>query len=136
MQWTVALLLLCSNDGERSSFFKKSEIDFWRTDREPPSRENPHESIFAEPVRMPDGRYAIYVPPRQVLEFLENPTRESARGYLDWQNARSRKIATGLELIETLKREELRGDPEVQPVAASEEKKKGDIRLTYFRQAG
>ena len=152
----------------QTSFFKRTEIDFWGTEakknetaltsprRMTTAGNDLYETVFAEPVRTPDGRYAIYVPPRQVLEFLEKPTRESARGYLDWQATRSRKIAAALELLETLKREELGNGTESdtertrskdggrssdQPdrkrdTTASEKKATGEVRLIYFRQAG
>lgn len=158
-------------DAGRGAFFKKSDIDFWGTGAKKKQADaatrkktvggfdkDLYETVFAEPVQMPDGRYAVYVPPRAVLEFLENPTKESARGYLDWQSTRSRKIATALELLEAVKREELDAGIEkesggtdektdrraqdksrtrsTRETALSEKKTKTQIRLTYFRQTG
>ncbi|HEV3029207.1 MAG TPA: thioredoxin family protein [Planctomycetota bacterium] len=43
-----------------------------------------------------------YVPPRQVLAFLENPTEESALAYLAWQKERMAKIARASEILAKL----------------------------------
>lgn len=89
-------------------FFDRS-IDFWRTGAEKKEREAPAsepsgqvtlETIWAEPVRMPDGRFAIHVPPKPVLAFLEDPTPESLKGYLEWRKARTEKLRRALELLE------------------------------------
>lgn len=57
------------------------------------------ESLWAEPIRLPDGRMTTYVPPRQVLSFLENPTEEAALAYLAWQKERMSKIARASEIL-------------------------------------
>ena len=100
---------------ERKPHFFETGVDFWRTGRE---RETPHRvtsedrpgnipvegqdvrrSIWAEPVRMPDGRYAIYLPPKAVLQFLEDPTPESLDGYLAWKKERAGKLKKALALL-------------------------------------
>src|SRR5437867_4152796 len=73
-------------------FFKERRVLFWgELPQEPSSKATPGargleaESVWAEPIRMPDGRFSIYVPPKRVLEFLETPSEENARSYLAWQ---------------------------------------------------
>jgi hypothetical protein len=89
----------------RQGFFSQKAVSFWR--EETPARTaatSPGESIWAEPIRLPDGRFSTYVPPRQVLEFLENPTRENARKYLDWQSERMEKIRKAATILSELQR--------------------------------
>lgn len=55
-------------------------------------------SIWAEPVQGPDGRMQVYVPPKPVREFLEEPTPERAAAYIQWNQQRLTAIerATGV----------------------------------------
>lgn len=104
-------------------FFHDAEVDFWGDRKKPPSRStgadgtSPTESIWAEPIKLPDGRTTIYVPPRAVLGFLENPTRESATAYLAWQEERMKKLKAAMELLREIKAE--RAGPETPPEAAA-----------------
>lgn len=50
------------------------------------------ESMWAEPVRGPDGQLRVYLPPKSVRDFLEKPTPENARAYLAWNQARMRQM--------------------------------------------
>jgi len=70
-----------------------------------PSVPETRTSLWAEPTRMSDGRTAIYVPPKAVLEFLDNPTRENARAYVAWQEERMRRLKSASALLEELKAE-------------------------------
>lgn len=89
--------------------FFPEPVDFWRSglskerrraEAGPEGKEILRESIWAEPAKLPDGRTAIYVPPKAVLDFLENPTVESLKGYLEWKRARAEKLAKALRLLE------------------------------------
>jgi hypothetical protein len=90
-------------------FFRVEGVDFWgdatvaaKKKAEPGAVQ---ESIWAEPIRLPDGRTTIYVPPPAVLGFLEDPTRETARAYLAWQEERAKKLKAAMELLRDLKEE-------------------------------
>ena len=97
-------------------WFFNDTIDFWkngnsRSETEAGSQELPksyRESIWAEPIRMPDGRYAIYVPPRAVLEFLEDPTPARLKAYLAWKKERSEKLRKALALLGEHRRQVLK----------------------------
>lgn len=141
--WRVMVpFLLVSSTAEtrqdaqaRQGFFDRKAVDFWgdggspRTSLLQPAP-TPTESIWAEPIRLPDGRYATYVPPRAVLEFLENPSRENARKYLDWQAARMERIRKAAALLSELAREKTSNVPKGD--AATEV----PVTLTYFRKPG
>lgn len=99
--------------GAETRFFQMT-IDFWKTGPKkdarptktetafPPSRE----TIWAEPIRQPDGRYSVYLPPKAVLDFLEDPTPENLKAYLDWKRARAEKLQRAMELLEKYRAEE------------------------------
>lgn len=57
------------------------------------------ESIWAEPVRGPDGQLRVYLPPRPVRDFLEKPTPENARAYLAWNLARMRRMDEAVNVM-------------------------------------
>jgi len=56
--------------------------------------------MAAEPIRMPDGRFSVFLPALQVLRFLDDPTPETAKGYLEWQKERITKLRTAMEVLE------------------------------------
>ncbi|MGH7307098.1 MAG: hypothetical protein ACREK6_00215 [Candidatus Rokuibacteriota bacterium] len=66
-----------------------------------PSAEVPQveESIWAEPVRGPDGQLRVYLPPKPVRDFLEKPTPENARAYLAWNLARMRRMDEAVNVM-------------------------------------
>lgn len=91
------------------SFFKSKRVSFWGAvspDGSPGSESLepslPVESLWAEPIRLPDGRMTIYVPPKQVLAFLETPNEESGKAYLAWQKERMEKLARASEILARL----------------------------------
>jgi thiol-disulfide isomerase/thioredoxin len=57
------------------------------------------ESMWAEPVRGADGQLRVYLPPKSVRDFLEKPTRENAREYLAWNQARLRQIDEAVNVM-------------------------------------
>jgi len=123
------------DDQARPSFFDRKAVDFWRdgsaarADAAPPAPAAP-ESIWAEPIRLPDGRYTTYLPPRPVLEFLERPTRENARKYLDWQSARMDKMRKAAALLTEMQREK------ASRTAKAEVAVDDPVTVTYFKKAG
>jgi len=67
----------------------------------PPSAKPPEveESMWAEPVRGPDGRFRVYLPPKPVRDFIEKPTSENARAYLEWNQARMRQMDEAVSVM-------------------------------------
>ncbi|MEW6409753.1 MAG: hypothetical protein AB1488_06530 [Nitrospirota bacterium] len=57
------------------------------------------ESLWIEPVISPDGSIRYYVPPKIVLDFLEDPTEENAKRYLEWNKEKLRKINAAQEVL-------------------------------------
>lgn len=86
-------------------FGPRVRVSFWKEDPKPEAAgpaAGQTESLWAEPIRLPDGRMTTYVPPREVLAFLENPTEEAALAYLAWQKERMAKIARASEMLSRL----------------------------------
>ncbi len=48
----------------------------------------PIENIWTEVHQGPDGKLYYYTPPKIVLDFIMNPTKENARTYLQWNQQR------------------------------------------------
>lgn len=135
-------------------FGQKTRVSFWR---EEPKLEVPAlapgqvESLWAEPIRLPDGRMTTYVPPRQVLAFLENPTEESGLAYIAWQKERMAKIARASQILSRLaemqRSENASGAVAAAPEASREPKAPappagkagsapGADELLYFKREG
>jgi thiol-disulfide isomerase/thioredoxin len=67
---------------------------------QPPSaKPQVEESMWAEPVRGPDGQLRVYLPPKPVQDFLEKPTPENARAYLAWNQARIRQMDEAVNVM-------------------------------------
>lgn len=57
------------------------------------------ESEWAEPVVSPSGKVSIYLPPKEVRDFLEKPDPENARTYLNWNLKRINKLILAQQLL-------------------------------------
>lgn len=84
---------------DRIDFFK--EPDARKDIVSEPRRKNFEsiESEWAEPVVNPSGEVTIYVPPKEVRDFLDKPDPENARAYLEWNLNRIRKFVTAKEML-------------------------------------
>ncbi len=68
-------------------------------EQEQPKVISPQESLWIEPVISPDGSIRYYVPPKIVLDFLEDPTEKNAKRYLEWNKEKLRKINAAQEVL-------------------------------------
>ena len=89
------------------NMFEYNEVDFFNSIESQQkvivqSKEKPEtiENEWAEPIVSPSGNVAIYVPPREVRNFLDKPDPENARAYLNWNMNRIRKFMTAQQLLE------------------------------------
>jgi len=84
---------------ERIDFFQDTEIQ-----NEPVVSENnasPEviQEEWSEPIISPSGRVTIYVPPKEVRDFLDKPDPGNARAYLQWNLKRIKKFILAQELL-------------------------------------
>jgi hypothetical protein len=61
------------------------------------------ETVWAQPIRTPDGNWMLYVPPKPILDFLENPTEETGKAYLAWKSEQAEKLGRAMSLLARLK---------------------------------
>jgi thiol-disulfide isomerase/thioredoxin len=105
------------------SFFGFDEVKFFEKPKQITTEDKTKketeiiEEIFAEPVVGPDGKMRVYVPPKQVLEFLKNPTEENAKAYLKWNQERLEKIVKAQEVLQKVASNQIK-DIEEKPSVA------------------
>lgn len=68
-----------------------------------PGRILVRETVWAQPIRTPEGNWMLYVPPKPILDFLENPTEESAKAYLAWKSEQADKMGRAMALLARVK---------------------------------
>ena len=126
------------------AFFRDCAVDFWgdrkraAAARAAAEQADANESIWAEPIKTSDGRTTVHVPPKAVLGFLENPTRENAKAYLAWQGERMKKLKAAMELLRELKEEKDAGAavPEKLPSPAAVPRTPYAGEILYFKKKG
>ena len=93
---------------QAQNMFEYNEVDFFSSLEtqgrviEPQSKERPDivESEWAEPIVSPSGNVAIYVPPKEVRDFLDKPDPGNAKAYLGWNMNRIKKFIIAQQLLE------------------------------------
>jgi len=85
---------------ERIDFFNNS-IETQKKIGQVPLKESPNTVVdeWAESVISPSGKVTIYVPPKEVKDFLETPDPENAKAYLEWNLNRIKKIIQAQKLL-------------------------------------
>ena len=89
------------------SVFQYKRIDFFQeieTQKEPAiAQTNTSSEViqeeWAEPIISPSGKVTIYVPPKEVRDFLDKPDPENAKAYLQWNLKRIKKFVLAQELL-------------------------------------
>jgi thioredoxin-related protein len=114
---------------ERIDFFKRIEVQ----EKSEPKEDTQSPEIiideWAEPIISPSGRVSIYVPPKEVRDFLEEPNPENARAYLQWNLNRIKKFILAQELL----RKEAK---ELEVVKEPSQNRVGAGYLFYFMLKG
>lgn len=131
-------------------YFSKP-VDFWKagislksppqllpaTSDTAPTRVAIRESVWAQPIRTPDGNWMVYVPPKQVLDFLESPSEESARAYLAWKAEQTEKLRHAMLLLAKMKDTSASPSPQEAPGgngATKPAQPDFPFRVTYFKK--
>ena len=119
------------------SIFQYKRIDFFQeieTQIEPiTAQTNTSSEViqdeWAEPIISPSGKVTIYVPPKEVRDFLDKPDPENARAYLQWNLKRIKKFILAQELL----RKEAK---ELEVVKEPSQDRVGAGYLFYFMSKG
>ena len=123
-----------------AKFFSVKRVDFWKDGKEVTKGEDLRRpvdgttavSIWAEPIRLPDGRFVTYVPPKAVLDFLEEPSKENARKYLEWQKLRIDKMRKAAKVLSEIQAESAAKSADV----SREPPKFVPVEILYFKKPG
>jgi glutaredoxin len=104
-----------------------------------PSRVAVRESIWAQPIRTPDGSWMIYAPPKPVLNFLESPSEETAKAYLSWKQEQTDKLKKAMTLLARVREPGAAGPAPLAEVPAVPGGNKSlahdpPFRITYFKK--
>ncbi len=84
---------------ERIDFFQEIETQKEPTIAQTNTSSDVIQEEWAEPIISPSGQVTIYVPPKEVRDFLDKPDPESARAYLQWNLKRIKKFILAQELL-------------------------------------
>ncbi len=127
-------------------FFKASEVDFWgekagQAKKKAAEEKTSQESIWAEPIKLPDGRTQVYLPPEAVLQFLESPSKETAKEYVAWQEERMKRLKAAMEFLKQLQDERTASAPAATVLQAPREippaaPPAAPGEILYFKRAG
>jgi len=84
---------------DRVDFFGSVELQEELTQSE--TKQSPKTIVdeWAEPIIAPSGKVSVYVPPKEVRDFLEKPDPENAKAYLEWNSKRIKKFILAQELL-------------------------------------
>jgi len=84
---------------DRIDFFKDPDSKKDTVSEQAQSSIESIESEWAEPVISASGKVSIYLPPKEVRDFLDTPDPENAKAYLEWNLNRIRKFITAQEML-------------------------------------
>ena len=99
----LSYLAIADADG----LFQYDRVDFFKEADKPQAvvvqkaKDNSQEVVdeWAEPITSPSGKVSIYVPPKEVRDFLDKPNPENAKGYLEWNLKRINKLTLAQRLL-------------------------------------
>jgi len=84
---------------DRVDFFKREGVKKKAIEESPKETPDTVVSEWAEPIVSPSGEVSIYVPPKEVKDFLEKPDPKNAKAYLEWNLKRIKKFILAQELL-------------------------------------
>lgn len=106
----LMIMIFCSflELAHAQNLFEYDRVDFFNSigaqekmkEPQPKEESDTIESEWAEPIINPSGKVTIYVPPKEVRDFLDKPDSSSAKAYLDWNLKRIKKFITAQQLLE------------------------------------
>lgn len=79
----------------------KREIQASVDKSEPPIDQD----LWVEPAVSADGKVSYYKPPKVVVDFLNNPTTENGKAYLEWNQQKLAKIQKAQTVLQELAQE-------------------------------
>ncbi len=121
---------------EKIDFFRNIKIQYKSESLENKQSSEVIEDEWAEPIISSSGRISIYLPPKEVRSFLENPDSKSAKAYLEWNSRRIKKFLAAQEALRK-ETEEMKIMEEAKNQGSfSGGNKQRDNYLFYFMRKG
>ena len=119
------LILVLSSISSAEGYFGHDEVKFFE-EKEGTTTEaekSQEEGLWTEPVVGPSGEVFYYTPPKPVLDFVNNPTAENAKAYLEWNKKRFDAYAKAQQVLKEVIKEQDDKTPSVKPASKKEAKK-------------
>ena len=60
------------------------------------------QDLWIEPAISADGKVSYYRPPQVVVDFLDDPTKENGKAYIEWNQQKLAKITKAQEVLQEL----------------------------------
>ncbi len=115
---SIFLMIVPTAKAETKSSFDLSPVNFWEVkganteswtplqtstvQNEESKNVSAQDNLWVEPMVTPDGKISVYTPPKEVKNFLDNPTEETGKAYLDWSMKRLDKITKAGDILQSL----------------------------------
>lgn len=80
---------------------EKKEIQATIDKKEPPLEQE----LWIEPAMSADGKVSYYKPPQVVVDFLDDPTTENGKKYIEWNQKKLAKIQKAQTVLQELAKE-------------------------------
>ena len=121
---------------ERIDFFERIRIQ--EKSEQIENKQSPEVIVdeWAEPIISSSGRISIYLPPKEVRNFLENPDSQNAKAYLQWNSGRIKKFIAAQEALRKETEEiDIMKETKTQADSTGDNKPKANY-LFYFMRKG
>ena len=132
-----ALILVLSAICSAESYFGHDEVKFFE-EKEGTTTEaekSQEEGLWTEPVIGPSGEVFYYTPPKPVLDFVNNPTEENAKAYLDWNKKRFDAYAKAQQVLKEVIKEQEGKAPSVKTAPKKEARKSKSLAFSSKQPA-
>jgi len=144
----LMIFLSCLAIANAQGLFQYERIDFFEgqvaqikaaVPKESGAHPETIESEWAESVVSPSGKVSIYLPPKEVRNFLENPSPENAKSYLEWNLNRLKKLSLAQQMLNQVAMES--ADAQMKPAELGNLSRFAALRgkenyLVYFMLKG
>jgi len=137
------IFCFCLNITYAKGLFEYERIDFFNKGglhnetKQTASNDTPEIVIdeWAEPIVSSSGRISIYLPPKEVRSFLDNPDPKNAKAYLEWNSRRIKKFLAAQEALKKETKEiETMNELKSQPSLTAENKTKANYLFYFMRK--
>jgi hypothetical protein len=101
MYFLLILMVIFTPSAYAANPFNLGQVDYFNSaSLKDGFKQKEKKSIdWREPILGTNGVVSYYIPPAPVLALLSNPNDETAKAYVEWQNAKMAKIQMAQEAV-------------------------------------